>query len=112
MVSKPRIWWQKIKHHWVAIGVVVIVLLTVLALIIIGYSFNWTGFNGYNKISTVRIVNSSSGTVTRTEEFQPGKTLWDWLQLLAALAIPAVVGLGVAWFTTKFNEQQSQTEHE
>ena len=35
-----------------------------------------------------------------------GKTLWDWLQLLALLAIPLVVilGLGSLWF----NEQQSQ----
>jgi hypothetical protein len=27
--------------------------------------------------------------------------LWDWLGLLATLAIPAVVGLGAAWFTTQ-----------
>ena len=33
------------------------------------------------------------------------KTLWDWLQLLALLAIPVVVILGSFWFS----EQQSQT---
>jgi hypothetical protein len=30
-----------------------------------------------------------------------GKTLWDWLQLLASLAIPIVVGFGAVWFTTR-----------
>lgn len=29
------------------------------------------------------------------------KTLWDWLQLLASLAIPVVVGFGAVWFTTR-----------
>src|SRR5258708_38381892 len=30
-----------------------------------------------------------------------GKTLWDWLNLLGVLAIPAVVGLGAAWYTAQ-----------
>ena len=30
-----------------------------------------------------------------------GKTLWDWLNLLGVLAIPAVVGLGAAWYTVQ-----------
>src|SRR5204862_1889608 len=34
--------------------------------------------------------------------------LWDWLQLLAALAVPVVVGFGVAWFTAK----RAQSERE
>ena len=33
-----------------------------------------------------------------------GKTLWDWLGLLAALAIPVVVGLGAARFTERQEE--------
>jgi hypothetical protein len=38
---------------------------------------------------------TNAGTVTRIEEYQPGKALWDWLPLLGILAIPVVVG----WFT-------------
>ena len=60
--------------------VVAIILVVVIALIIVGYRFDWTGFNGNNKSS---------------------KTLWDWLQLLAVLAIPVVVGLGAAWYTAQ-----------
>ncbi len=63
-----------------SILVVAIILVVVIALIIIGYRFDWTGFNG----------NSKSG-----------KTLWDWLQLLGVLAIPVVVGFGAVWFTTR-----------
>src|SRR5262249_16860327 len=32
---------------------------------------------------------------------QPAKSLWDWLGLLATLAIPIVVGFGAAWFTAQ-----------
>jgi hypothetical protein len=32
---------------------------------------------------------------------QADKTLWDWLGLLSALAVPIVVGFGVAWFTSQ-----------
>jgi hypothetical protein len=72
-----RSWWQQIKKHRVTIGVVGIVLVVGIALIIAGYWFDWTGFKG--------------------------KTLWDWLNLLGVLAIPAVVGLGAAWYTARQN---------
>src|SRR5439155_20604009 len=41
------------------------------------------------------IAGTSSGTVVRTEEYQPGKTLWDWLQLLV---IPVVLATGALLF--------------
>ena len=90
-----------------------VILCLLYSTIIAGYWFDWTGFNGYNKVTTTHTISgTNAGTVTKTEEYQPGKALWDWLNLLGVLATPAVVGLGVAWFTTKFNEQQSRTEHE
>ena len=64
--------------------VVAIILVIAIALIILGYRFDWTGFNGNNT---------------------SGKTLWDWLQLLGVLAIPIVVGFGTAFFT----RQQAKT---
>ena len=67
-----------------SILVVAIILVVVITLIIVGYRFDWTGFNGNNK---------------------SGKTLWDWLQLLGVLAIPIVVGFGTAFFT----RQQAKT---
>jgi hypothetical protein len=98
-------WWQKIKQHRVAIGVTAIVLVVVIALIIAGYWFDWTGFNGYNKVTIAHTISgTNAGTVTKTEEYQPGKGLWDWLNLLGVLAIPAVVGLGAAWYTAQQGE--------
>ena len=113
-------WLQQLKHHRIVIGVGAIVLVVVIVLIIIGYWFDWTGFNGYNKVTiTHTISGTNAGTVNRTEEYQPGKALWDWLGLLAALAIPIVVGFGAAWFTTKqtqaseaANKRQHDTELE
>ena len=98
-------WWQKIKQHRVAIGVTAIVLVVVIALIIAGYWFDWTGFNGYNQVTIAHTISgTNAGTVTKTEEYQPGKGLWDWLNLLGVLAIPAVVGLGAAWYTAQQGE--------
>ncbi len=100
-MARLRSWWEQIKQRRVAIGVVGIVLV-VIALIIAGYWFDWTGFSGYNKVTiTHTISGTNAGTVTKTEEYQPGKGLWDWLQLLGVLAIPAVVGLGAAWYTAQ-----------
>jgi uncharacterized protein YjbI with pentapeptide repeats len=107
-------WWQQLKQNRVAIGVVVLVV--VIALIIAGYWFDWTGFNGYNQVTiTHTISGTNAGTVTKTEEYQPGKGLWDWLQLLGILAIPVVVGFGAVRFTnqqTKASEERNNQQHE
>jgi fumarate reductase subunit C len=67
MGMQLRSWWQKIKQHWVAIVVGAIVLVVIIVLIVVGYSFDWTGF--------LR------------------KTLWDWLQLLNIPLVLAVIAL-------------------
>ena len=79
MGARLRSWWQKIKQHLVTILVGAIILAVAIALIIIGYRFDWTGFNGNNK---------------------SGKTLWDWLQLIF---IPAVLTLGAIWYSARQN---------
>src|SRR6266446_4423652 len=87
MVAKLRSWLQTARKHLIVI--VFIVLIGVFVLIFLGYWFNWdwTGFN--ERIGS------------QAQQYQPAKTLWDWLQLLGILAIPIVIGLGTAWFTTK-----------
>ena len=107
MGARLRSWWQQIKQHRVAIGVVGVGLVAVIMLFIVSYLFDWTGFNGYNKVTIAHTISgTNAGTVTKTEEYQPGKTLWDWLQLLI---IPAVLAVGGYLFnyTTSKNEQQS-----
>jgi hypothetical protein len=73
MGARLRSWWHKFNQHRVTFLVVAIVLIVAITLIIIGYSFDWTGFNGNNK---------------------SGRTLWDWMQLLivpVALALIAIL---------------------
>src|SRR6266700_249485 len=94
MGARLRSWWHQIKQHRIAIAVGAIVLVVVITLIIAGYWFDWTGFNGYNKITTAHIISgTNAGTTTRTEEYQPGKALWDWLQLLIIPLVLAIAAL-------------------
>src|SRR6266852_3936159 len=88
MVSRLRSWWQNRSRLLLVVGAMVL-LMGVVVLIIAGYIFkwDWTGFNEHRGPNIL--------------QYQPAKTLWDWLQLLGVLAIPVAVVLGVAWFTTK-----------
>jgi hypothetical protein len=95
MGARFRSWWQQIKKHRVAIGVTTAIIVVAVALIIVGYWFDVTGFNGYTQVSIIRTLSGpTAGTVTRTEAYQPGKTLWDWLQLLI---VPIVLALGARY---------------
>jgi hypothetical protein len=95
-----RSWWQKIKQHPVATGIVVLLVLVFILFIFTAYRFgwDWTGFN--SGTSQITVTSTSKGNYAATLS-QPSKSLWDWLGLLAALAIPVVVGFGAAWFTTR-----------
>lgn len=100
MASKFGTWWQKIKRHpFIATGIIGAILFTILAYKL---GWDWTGFNSGE--SQTITISTSKGTTT-AEVVQPAKTLWDWLGLLAILAIPVVVGIGAAWFTKKQTEQ-------
>jgi uncharacterized protein YjbI with pentapeptide repeats len=95
MASKIRSWWQKTKKsiEVAVVGVLIIGFIALVIIIILGYIFNWswTGLGPYSPPS------KDSG-------FQPGKRLWDWLQLLI---IPAVLAIGgyVFTYTTSRNDQ-------
>jgi uncharacterized protein YjbI with pentapeptide repeats len=39
-----------------------------------------------------------------------GQTLWDWLHLLSALAIPVVLAAAGLWFTAQQDQRQQRTE--
>ncbi len=102
MITLLRSWWQKIKQYWVAIVIVAIVLLLVIALIIVfalavyRFGWDWTGFTGGKSKTT----QTPQGTTT---EYSPGKTLWDWLQLL-------IIPLALAVIAVLFNLANSRTE--
>ncbi len=95
MGVRLRSWRQKIKQHWVSIGVVTAIIVIAVALILMGYRFDWTGFNG---------------------NYKTGKALWDWLQLLI---IPIVLAIGGFWLNQiqkgreeRATQQQAELERE
>lgn len=110
MKARFRSWWQKIRQRRVAIAVTSAIIVVAVALIIVGYWFDVTGFNGYTQVSTIRTLSGpTAGTVTRTEVYQSGKTLWDWMQLLV---VPMVLAVTAFLFslTVSRNEQRIANE--
>jgi uncharacterized protein YjbI with pentapeptide repeats len=101
-------WWQKkTKPLDAVITSFITVLITLTILSILGYLFHWdwTGLPQYTSPPHPNNIN-----------FLPGKTLWDWLQLLI---IPAVLAIGGYLFnyTASRNEreatkQRDQTERD
>src|SRR5260370_35277094 len=102
MEARFRSWWQQLSQRRVAIVITTAIIVVGVALIIVGYWFDMTGFNGYTQVSTIRTLSGpTAGTVTRTEAYQPGKTLWDWLQLLIIPLVLAVIALFFNRATTR-----------
>ena len=67
---------------------------------------NGTGFNGYTKVTTIHIISgTNAGTTIRTEEYQPGKALWDWMQLLI---VPILLTIGGLWFNQLQKEREQK----
>ncbi len=105
MKARFRSWWQQLRQRRVAIAIITAIIVVAVALIIVGYQFDVTGFNRYTQVSTIRSLSGPlAGTVTRTEAYQPGKTLWDWLQLLIIPLVLAIAAL-------LFNRATTRTEH-
>lgn len=101
MKSQLQFWWKKIKEHPISSIVILIAIISLIALIVViilGYCFNWdwTGLGPYTP------PNSN---------FQRGKTLWDWFNLLGVLGIPLAVGFGTVWFT-KQQAKESAIQNE
>lgn len=100
---KPRLqaWWQAIRRHPVrSIIILVFILLVVFALCVYLFGWGWTGFNG--GFSQTTTTSTTHGITTATVQ-PPGKTFWDWLQLLIIPLVLAVAAL-------LFNFANSRTE--
>lgn len=96
MRSQLFSWWQKLKARPISSIVIFAAIILVIALIIViilGYIFNWdwTGLGPYTP------PNSN---------YQRGKTLWDWMQLLIIPAVLAVAGYAFT-LTTSQNERRA-----
>jgi uncharacterized protein YjbI with pentapeptide repeats len=117
MVREQRWRWGKTRKFLLLIISIALVVGGLVGLILVAYSFNWTGFNGYRKIWIATTTGRTSPrTITETQEYQPGKMLWDWLQLLIT-PVAFVVGIYAFQLTTSRNERKGiqlreQTERE
>jgi uncharacterized protein YjbI with pentapeptide repeats len=100
-----------------SILVVAIILVVVIALIIMGYNIDGTGFNGYTITTITKTISGvAPPTNTTTTVYQPGKTIWDWLQLLIIPAVLAVAGfvinLTISRGEQEATEQRAKSERE
>jgi uncharacterized protein YjbI with pentapeptide repeats len=96
MGTRLRSWWQQIKRPLMVVGIVAAsVLMIVLIVGIIGgyiFNWNWTGLGPY-----------TSPPHTSNSDFQRGKTLWDWMQLLF---IPVVLAIGGYLFSLSISKNE------
>jgi uncharacterized protein YjbI with pentapeptide repeats len=78
--------WEALSRERVAtlIGIVVALTVIIVLLALGGASLGWTGFGD--------------------------KKLWEWLQLLSALAIPIVLAAAGFWFTAQQDARQQRIE--
>ncbi len=116
MGARLRSWWQKIRKPLAIVGIIVVCALgiTLIVGIIGGYPFNWgwTGLNGHNNISTATEITSSPPKITKTLAYQPGKTLWDWLQLLIIPLVLAIAALLFNLATTRTEQKIAAQRYE
>jgi uncharacterized protein YjbI with pentapeptide repeats len=84
----PGIWQEisgkRVKRVATLIGIGVALTVIIVLLVLGGTSLGWTGFRE--------------------------KKLWDWLQLLSALALPVVLAAAGFWFAAQQEERQRRIE--
>ena len=76
-------------------AIIIALVRAAMVLIFVECLMNGTGFNGYYTPLTTRTSSGSPPTITRTEMYQPGKTLWGWVQLLIIPAVLAIAGYAI-----------------
>lgn len=108
--------WTRCRTHPFMSFIVIAIIGFIAWLILVG-GVNGSGFNGGNQITTSTIISGfSKGTVTKTEVYQQGKTLWDWLQLLIVPAVLAIGGSLISMRTSRLEQettkQRDKTERE
>lgn len=89
-----------LNHHKAGLIGTMVSLVILAALLTFGiwrYGWGWTGFLAYTTTTT-----TPAGTSIQT---QPGKTLWDWLELLI---IPLVLTAGGYWLNRAQRRREQQ----
>jgi|SRR5579883_2028181 hypothetical protein len=93
--------WERVKQHWIGISVILSGIILFFCFVLASYRLNWswTGF--------------TPSVMPKVQQYQPGKTLWDWMQLLI---IPLFLTIGAAWLAARQNHDREiaskQHEHD
>ena len=82
-MSDRRLRWALIIAGSALLAIVVFSLLVVLSL-----SLNWPARTGFTDYTTPK---------SDTLDYHPGKTLWDWLDLLVVPAVLVIGGIAFSW---------------
>ena len=101
MRSENSPWWRRNKK---LLMIMIILCIVIASFLYLSYWFkwSWTGFNEF--------------TGPNIQQYQPTKTLWDWMQLLIVPAVLAIAAFLLNFATSK-NEreetkQRAETERE
>jgi len=107
MVDSNDSWLSKNKK---LIAIVASTLVIAIIVILIGYQFDWTGFN---TSSITAQTNATKGTTlpTNLTVTLPSKTLYDWMQLLIIPFVIAVAGY-VINITISRGEQEATIQRD
>jgi uncharacterized protein YjbI with pentapeptide repeats len=103
---------KKLKLYKVTLIITLIIGVIAITAMIMGaylFNWNWAGLGGYYRETIVTTTSvRANQSITRTLEFQPAKTFWDWLNFifLGAITITA------AFLTSIVSERQKRTELE
>src|SRR5215212_1039407 len=124
--DEPRLWrpWRPPRRRmgwrvlW-AVGMVVALLTTALLIVHLRPQI-WKGLLEERNLTliaigvsvTAIIVLLAIGGATRSWTGFRNKTVWDWLQLLSALAIPVVLAAAGLWFTAQQDARQQNVENQ
>ena len=89
--KSPPSWFRRNGKALAIIGIIVLAVVGATTVVILGYQmqWNWTGFN------------ASTGPNVR--QYQPTKTLWDWMQLLI---VPIVLAIAVFLLNFAMNQNE------
>ncbi|WP_341532188.1 pentapeptide repeat-containing protein (plasmid) [Nostoc sp. UHCC 0302] len=111
-IANSKIWGRVL----ITISIVATLIPVVSGTYLYGTGF---GTDSNKSVSIEEVINPKDGKIIKvrkeTEQFQSGKTLWDWLSLAGTLAIPilvAILGYQFQRREQKRTEQQSNLERE
>lgn len=114
-MEEKRSWRQK-NRKWLGYIFLTVLGLFVVMIVVRALLINGTGFDATTTKTVSQATTTSGTTLTTTNLYQPGKTLWDWMQLLIIPFVIAVAGYAINLTISRgeqaATEQRAKSERE